>query len=230
MTIFVVAASLLFFWFYLYRMLTTLDPAAAIPARTQLLMDTLVEGMAILDEGGRIVMTNQSFAETAFSSIERLMGQKLSSLRWVTQGDGGADGNTICPWDTVASRELRQRDVRMQLLIGARHARRLNVNTSPIRGTDDRFLGMAVTFADETVTAAENLNMTDFVARVSAASANVGRLCEELQAHADVAHREELGAMNSAVSEVVELCHSALQPSKVSSVAPAAPATAGSNS
>src|SRR5438876_1212199 len=58
--LFILAGSFVLFWFYLSRMLTMLDPSSVIPGRMQLLMDTLVEGMVILDENERIVMANQS--------------------------------------------------------------------------------------------------------------------------------------------------------------------------
>jgi PAS domain-containing protein len=218
---FILAASFLLFWLFLSRMLTVLDPAAVIPDRMQLLMDTLVEGMVILDEQGRIVMANQSFAKTAFSSVERLMGQRPSSLPWVpSDGDGGGGGATHShPWDLDASSDLQQRGVPMELLIGARHSRRLIVNASPIPGPDGAQLGVVVTFADQTVVEADNLHMSQFVARVGDASEHICQLHEQIRSHADDAELKHLGPLAAAVRELTELCHTATRDADIPSAA-----------
>ena len=202
--VFILAGSFVLFWFYLSRMLTMLDPSSVIPDRMQLLMDTLVEGMVILDENERIVMANQSFANTAFSSVDRLIGQKLSSLPW--RGQDGAEAN-FHPWNVEESRDLQQRGVPMQLLIGARHARRLNVNASPILAADGTHMGMVVTFADQTVIEADNLHMSQFVSHVTDAAENIRRLQEDLRSHDPELRRFE--EMARAVRELAELCHTA---------------------
>lgn len=163
LTTFVLASVSLLFSIYMSRMLKMLDPSAAIPHRLQLLFDTLVEGIVILDERDQIVMANQSFAQTAFSSMERLIGTQLSTLPWqMAEGDISPEAY---PWKAVRQNSLHQRGIPMKLQIGTRHTRVLNVNASPILGPDGRHRGVIVTFNDQTVIAADNLQLAQFVSR-----------------------------------------------------------------
>lgn len=167
MIIFVAGSVFLLFWFFLSRMLTMLDPSAVIPDRMQLLMDTLVEGMVILDPDGRIVMTNQAFALTAFTSVEHLIGKRLSSLPWET-----AQRNCsfeLFPWETEQSNDLQQRGVGMHLKVGTTHSRRLTVNVSPILDSDAIHVGKIITFDDQTVIEEDNDHLAQIVSNFGSA-------------------------------------------------------------
>jgi PAS domain-containing protein len=162
--VFTLAAVFLLSWAYMARMLTLLDPSSAIPARLQLLMDTLVEGMVILDEEGLIVMANQSFANSAFTSVDRLIGRELSSLPWLAHDVDAAPESV--PWRAVAEVELQQRSVPLRLQIGVREARQLNINASPILGSDGVCRGVVVTFADQTAIEADNARLAHILNRL----------------------------------------------------------------
>jgi PAS domain-containing protein len=209
LTAFILGCVFLLDWLFLSRMLRTLDPSAAVPKRMQLMMDTLVEGMVILDEKDQIVMANESFARTAFMPMEKLIGRTLSSLPWLA--DGGEMGPELYPWRAAEQTNLQQRNVFMRLQVGSRHTRRLNVNASPIPGPDGAHLGVLVTFNDQTAVEAENLQMSQFVARFSDASNNVRRLREQLESHADRDQLAELDQLVAAAREMASVCQSVAQ-------------------
>src|SRR5688572_28687567 len=62
LTLFVAAAGFLAYLIYLRRSLQYLDPAAVIPERVKAMLDTLAEGVLVLDDQQRIVLANNAFA------------------------------------------------------------------------------------------------------------------------------------------------------------------------
>ena len=207
LTAFILASVFLLFWLFLCRMLRVLDPSAAVPEHMQLLMDTLVEGMVVLDERERIVMANQSFASTSFSPIERLLGKTLSSLPWLAnEGDGAPE---LYPWKTAGQSDLPQRSVPMRLQIGTRHFRRLTVNASPILDHEGAHLGVIVTFDDQTVVETENIQMAQFVTTFNKAGDDIRYLIEEVRSHADQGQLSRLDNLSRVAVDLAQLCQSA---------------------
>lgn len=173
---FTITSLLVIYWIFLSRVLRVLDPSQAVPDRMQILMDTLVEGMVILDTEERIVMTNQAFAQSSFEAIERLMGRPLSALNWVDEkGKRIADGY---PWKAVQQSDLPERGVTMRLQIGNRHWRRLNVNAAPILDQDRVRRGVVVTFGDQTIVDSNTARLRQLVSDMS----NTGDGVHELHA------------------------------------------------
>ena len=207
--VFVISGEFVLFWLYLSRMLTMLDPSSVIPNRMQLLMDTLVEGMVVLDNQGHIVMANQAIAQTAFTSAEQLIGQRLSDLPWLS-GDSEAASH---PWDTERSGDLQLRGVPMQLRIGTRHARRLNVNVSPILGTDAKRRGTLVTFDDQTIVEEDNAKLSHVLARFSNAGDQIRQLREQLPSQA-ISQLDQLEELAASARELAQLCKSTIASEK----------------
>lgn len=201
---FLICALFLLFWLYLSRMLTMLHPSAVIPDRMQLLMDTLVEGIAILDNQGQMVMTNEAFAQTAFISIPGLIGRKLSSLPWLA--DKGEAAPEVYPWEAGGRNKLQQRGVPMRLQIGARHTRRLNVNASPIQSPDGKVRGTIVTFDDQTTLEEDNIQLSHFISKFSNAGIHIRQLRKDLQRHASDDQLEKLDDLARAANELTQLC------------------------
>ena len=207
LTAFILAGTFLLFWLYLSRMLRTLDPSAVIPERLQLLMDTLVEGVVVLDEQDRIVMANQAFANTVFSSVEGLIGRELSSLPWLA--DDRDDALDQYPWKAAAQTGLQQRGILLRLQIGTRHARRLNANASPVLGPDGKRRGVLVTFDDQTVIEADNLELATYVGRFGD---EISQLRDQLRSQVDQRQIEMMEGLARAADEVAHLCQSASTP------------------
>jgi PAS domain-containing protein len=79
MICFVVGISLVGFYFYLGRVLRELDPARAIPGRVRDTLDTMAEGLLVVDREGHIVLANQAFANMVRQKPEDLIaGQRAA--------------------------------------------------------------------------------------------------------------------------------------------------------
>jgi PAS domain-containing protein len=73
---FVVICSFFAFYFYLGRVLRQLDPKNAVPARVRAALDTLAEGLLVIDPKGYIVLANQAFAGVVGKPSETLTGTR----------------------------------------------------------------------------------------------------------------------------------------------------------
>jgi diguanylate cyclase (GGDEF)-like protein len=80
---FLFAAGFLAYSFYLRRTLRHLDPSSVIPPRVRAMLDSLTEGVAVLDRSGRIVLANEAFGRSAGESAERLQGRRADQLSWL---------------------------------------------------------------------------------------------------------------------------------------------------
>ena len=103
MVAFVMIASMIAFYFYLGRVLRQLDPSRAIPGRVRAALDTLAEGLLVVDPKGYIVLANQAFSRVVGQSAEALIGKQASAFAWT-----GADGTRLtaaaCPVERDAAR------------------------------------------------------------------------------------------------------------------------------
>ncbi len=82
------------FYFYMGRMLKRLDPSQAVPTRVRTALDTLLEGLLVLDLEGRIVLANQAFAGFVHEAPEVLVGRPVESFSWAS-----FDGQPLAPGD-----------------------------------------------------------------------------------------------------------------------------------
>jgi signal transduction histidine kinase/CheY-like chemotaxis protein/HPt (histidine-containing phosphotransfer) domain-containing protein len=148
LTAFVTAFSYLAFWFYLRKMLAHLDPSHAVPKRVRAALDTLAEGLLVIDNSERIVLANQALAGWVHRSPEKLIGVKASSLPWAmpVTNEPLAD----YPWVVAAQLQRPQAGVLLGLEQDGRPPRMLLANASPVLGHDGRYRGVLVSFGDIT--------------------------------------------------------------------------------
>lgn len=118
---------------YLRTMLRHLDPSKVVPPRVRSALDTLAEGLLVLNQEGRIVLANQSLAEILGKAPDQLMGTHVGQLPWDQSKD------VAVPWDDALQGGEGCRGVIMRLRGTRSVLRTLAVNCSPILGeTGDR--------------------------------------------------------------------------------------------
>ncbi|MBW3542691.1 MAG: response regulator [Planctomycetes bacterium] len=145
--VFLGVGSFLLFTVYLYRMLQHLDPSQAVPHRVRSALDTLAEGLLVLDRDGRIVLANQAFAQVLGKSPHELLGRTADQLPWHRPDEQEA---VVYPWRIALDTERPQANVPMQLTDCAEGVRTFNVNCSPVLGHDGSYRGVLASFDDVT--------------------------------------------------------------------------------
>jgi diguanylate cyclase (GGDEF)-like protein/PAS domain S-box-containing protein len=134
---------------FLRRTLRHLDPSAVIPARVRLVLDTLAEGVVLLDRDARIVLANQAFAERLGSSADVLIGERLSRLSWKGLSGNGADRRKF-PWSIALRQGERSTGTALTLKAEGREPSTFVVSSSPIVDESGVRRGALATFDDVT--------------------------------------------------------------------------------
>lgn len=146
-TLFVVGVCGLVFQFYLKRVLQYLDPSAVVPNRVRMTLDTLAEGLVVLDENSRIALVNQTIATIFGKDIGEFQGLNFSDFSW-RQRDAIADDDL--PWETCIREARVVSGLVMELDITDTQSRKFRVNCSPICHGNDKCQGALVSLDDVT--------------------------------------------------------------------------------
>ncbi len=146
---FVVAVAFFVFYLYLGRVLRQLDPSRAVPGRVRQALDTMAEGLLVVDMAGDVMLANQAFAQLIGRTSEELAARKVASFAWQNP-DGAPMPEDSHPW-TVTLREARPlRNVRVCLDDYEGRRRSFQVNCSPVMGAGGKPGGALISLEDVT--------------------------------------------------------------------------------
>ena len=147
---FIAISSFFVFYFYLARMLRHLDPSQAVPARVRNALDTLAEGLLVIDNQGYIVLANQAFSEVTGVPADKLIGITTADLPW-SMGDNEKVDSASLPWSQSVKHGMPLRHGMINLRDGAGKRRKFLVNCSPVMGEGNKHGGVLITFEDVTL-------------------------------------------------------------------------------
>ncbi len=155
---FMASGCFLIFYFYLGKVLRQLDPSRAIPGRVRAALDTMAEGLLILDRKEHIVLANQAFASLVGRPADELIGFRAGELPWEDR-QGRAVGKEERPWITALAegRVLSNRSLRIRLANDRTFT--FKVNCSPVLGDGKRYAGVLVSFDDITELEAKEVEL-----------------------------------------------------------------------
>jgi PAS domain S-box-containing protein len=146
--LFVLSLAMMTFMFYLRKMLQHLDPSKSVPPRVRTALDTLAEGLLVIDNEERIVLANQSFADLLGKPASDLLATPIASLPW--ENTNSADAQM--PWRKAISERVTQRGSIMRLRDATAQLRTFSVNCSPVQGgREGEYRGVLASFDDITV-------------------------------------------------------------------------------
>ncbi len=147
--IFLSAMCLIAFYFYLGRALRQIDPSSAIPGRVRAALDTLTEGLLVLDRNQNIVLANDSFARLLGKASETLLGTAAAALPWLAEAPAGG-GAVVYPWTKALHDATVQRNQTIRLKDAAGMLRTFLLNCSPVLGAGNKPGGVLVSLEDIT--------------------------------------------------------------------------------
>ena len=146
---FMLLACFITFYFYLGKVLRHLDPSQAVPGRVRAALDTLAEGLLVIDRKQNIVLANHAFAGFLGKTPEDLIGHNAASLDWREADDQPLSKDQL-PW-LVTLRDGAVQQDRLLKLRNARDAQRnVIVNCSPVLGGAGRANGVFISLNDVT--------------------------------------------------------------------------------
>ncbi len=148
--LFLGGCTFLAFYFYLGKVLRQLDPSQAIPSRVRSALDTMAEGLLILDRKEQVVLANKAFAELFGKDASTLLGLKAADFPWRNK-HGEKLGAQERPWlRALASGNVLTNEM-LWLQTDENNRRSLKVNCSPVLGENNKYAGVLVGFDDITL-------------------------------------------------------------------------------
>ena len=180
LVIFCSCGSFVVFMIYLGKMLQNLDPSQAVPRRVRSALDTLAEGLLVIDKNERIVLANQALGTWVAKDPSKLLGRKISDLAWV---DDKGESLDEYPWSQTVKEGCQLTGYVMGIKKAKKdcEVRSLMVNATPVLGRDGDYRGVLISLDDVTqlettkkelqvsIEVAEDANQakSDFLARMS---------------------------------------------------------------
>lgn len=139
----------LLFFFYLRKMLQHLDPSQAIPDRVRAALDTMAEGLLVLDAKQNVVLANEAFSNIVDKDAAALVGKKAWSFDWANP-DGSRMERGELPWTKTLEGGLSQKNCAIRLAPLGRSMLTFQANCSPVLTGEDKVGGALISFDDIT--------------------------------------------------------------------------------
>jgi diguanylate cyclase (GGDEF)-like protein/PAS domain S-box-containing protein len=178
---FMTVAGFAIYFVYIHRILGNLHPGRnpGIPQRIRDTLNTLAEGVLIVDKDERIALANEAFANFIEQSPAELEGRRVSELPWAGPGvDGAAEDY---PWARALWEGTAQTGSVLALRTADRRLCTLLVNSTPILGEDGSRQGALATFDDLTPIKRKNTQLRRMLRRRKRARAEIRRQNQELK-------------------------------------------------
>ncbi len=138
-------AGLVAYTAFMMRVLKLFNNTQVVPDRVRQALDTLTEGLLVLDESGRIVLANSAFAKIIGKQQDELEGVQASELSWVAADI--VEGNF--PWRLAIDESVVQTERILRYQLGNGPQRIFSANAAPL-GKKRGQRGALATFRDVT--------------------------------------------------------------------------------
>lgn len=161
---------------YLRFALRALNPSEAVPQRVTEALNTLAEGLLVLDKEQRIVLANKSFAEAAGISADDLLGKHVSDLPF----RGHGNETDAEPWLRSMQDGTSEKGVLLDLDVTG-DTRTYSVNSVPIFDERGAKRGVLASFEDVTDIERKNAELAETLVQLRRSARQVQRQNRELE-------------------------------------------------
>ena len=162
-------SSYILFYFYLGKMLKQLDPSQAVPDRVRSALDTMAEGLLVLDAQQNIVLANKAFSILVNESSDKLIGRQISRFPWLDSDDKSLN-TQFSPWSKTLSDGIVRTADMIRLTIEQGESKTFMTNCSPVLSGSGKPAGVLISFDD--VTELEQKELELRISRDEAEQAN----------------------------------------------------------
>ena len=178
LAVFIMLIGFFIYLTFMLRTLRMLDPASVVPDRVNAALDTLAEGVIILDEHEQIVLANKAFVNKIAIPMPSLLGKKASDLTWQHVDDPHAKINF--PWRSVLKTGKSAIGAHLKLLTADGSFLKFVINASPILGGNEATQGALITLDDITELEERNTALQTMVSKLEESQAQVKEQNKEL--------------------------------------------------
>jgi diguanylate cyclase (GGDEF)-like protein len=184
---FMVVFSMIGLYFFFCKVLRQLNPAKVIPGRVRSALDTITEGLLILDMNRTIVLANEAFSHVIDRESDRIIGCRVNDLPWQERqtqfSNRGQEtsNNTYFPWDEVLDTHAPATGRVFELALTEGDSRTFVVNASPVLGANQKAQGVLVTLEDITTLENKKQELSQTLYKLQEHSEEIRRKNEELE-------------------------------------------------
>lgn len=176
--LFMALAGFLAYLLFLKRTLRELNPDAVIPERVRKALDTLAEGLLIVDINGYIIFSNIVFACKTGLKPKQLVGKESAGFDW--EIDSVENDNRELPWIRVLEGQEVPKGTRVRLKTALEATYTFTVNVSPITASADKIMGALITFDDITEIETKNEELRRTLGKLEKSQREISRQNQEL--------------------------------------------------
>ncbi len=133
------------YFFFLKKVMRELDPDQVLPDRVRSALDSLADGLMIVNHEGVIMFCNQALAKRIGINAKKLTGKDSTFLDWVK-----AEGDAELPWEPIIAGTSQAQEQTLHLRVGHHQSYQFIVNASSIVGEGDNVRGALITLSDVT--------------------------------------------------------------------------------
>lgn len=175
---FIVLFGFFVYIIFLRRVMEGINPESVIPERVKIALDTLSEGLMIVDTDNKIVFANESFCKTVHLPMEKLLAKQSQQLAWEVDE---LNKEASLPWlKTLASGES-VRSVMLSYVGKSGLKTSLSTNASAILGVNGELMGALVTIDDISKVEKTNQELTRLISELDKSQREINRQNKELK-------------------------------------------------
>jgi diguanylate cyclase (GGDEF)-like protein len=180
-----VGGYLLYYW-YMRRVLEHLDPTKAIPDRVRKALDTLTEGVIVLDTNGRVVLANQAFRELHGEDKVGLSARRASEIPWLKNALGDEREADDHPWAVAMRDGATVTGDMLEIPNIDDGPRKAKLAASPITDGRGAVRGCLVSFTDVTELDRKNSELQGALSELESSRQKIEAQNEELKGLANI--------------------------------------------
>ena len=171
-------AGLCIYTFFVARVMGLFDSVQVVPDRVRQALDTLAEGLLVLDESEKIILANRAFSETVGISPELLAGRAAGELNWVCNDKGAISD---FPWSRAIASSRPQTEQMLRYRLSDERECIFSINSAPIQATDGCHRGALVTLRDVTHVEEHRAELETMLAMLRSSRDEISRKNRELE-------------------------------------------------
>jgi len=180
-----VGGFLLYYW-YMRRVLEHLDPTKAIPDRVRKALDTLTEGVIVLDTNGRVVLANEAFRELHGEDKVGLSARRASEIPWLKNALGEERTAEEHPWAVAMRDGATVTGDMLEIPHVDDGPRKAKLAASPITDGRGAVRGCLVSFTDVTELDRKNTELQGALSELESSRQKIEAQNEELKGLANI--------------------------------------------
>lgn len=177
LTVTVAVLSFFVFSLYLKRVMKHINPSKVVPTRVRDALNSLAEGLLVLDRQQLIVLANESFATATGQTADTLIGSRPDRFDFRISGDANA---AELPWITTAKYSRPVKGVLLTHGEGEQQ-RTFSVSTVPVRDEKQENRGVVASFEDVTQLQNKQQELRDALSSLKTSTDEIRKQNRELE-------------------------------------------------